>query len=53
MEEINKEFEILLIEQDLTIKEFATDMCNVIVKHFGTHNYQIVKDIVNSKLTEK
>ncbi len=47
---MNKKLEKLVIKQDLSIKDFATDVCDIIIKYWGEHNYKSVKDIVNEKL---
>lgn len=50
---MNKKLEKLIIKQDKTARVIAADICDVIIEHFGTHNYKSFKDVVNEKLAEK
>jgi hypothetical protein len=49
---MNKSLENLVIEQDLSIKELADDVCDIVIEHFGKHTYKYVRDIVNKRLDE-
>jgi hypothetical protein len=50
---MNKKLRKLIIKQDLSIKDLADDVCDIIINDFGTHNYKCVRDIVNEKLKNK
>lgn len=39
-----------IIEEDLSIKEFAEEFSKVVKENFGKHNYKCVIDIVNNHL---
>lgn len=41
-----------ITEEDLSIKEFAEEFCNVVIENFGEHNYKCVVDAVNNKLNK-
>ena len=42
-----------IVEEDLSIKEFAEEFTNVVKENFGKHNYKCVVDIVNENLSER
>jgi len=50
MENIKKDFEILLIEHDPSIKELSEVFADIIKEHYGSHNYKHFKKILNEKL---
>ena len=42
-----------VIKKDLTIAEFANEFADVVIDNFGEHNYELVIDIINKKLSTK
>ena len=39
-----------ITKEDLSIKQFTEEFCNVVIENFGEHNYKCVNDIVREKL---
>lgn len=47
---MNTKLDKLITEQDLSISELVNDICDIIIEKYGTHNFDAVKNIINSKL---